>query len=420
MFGGQRKESDGHKIRGDINVLLLGDPGTAKSQFLRYVSKTSHRAVMATGQGASSVGLTASVQRDTLTKEWTLEGGALVLADKGVCLIDEFDKMNDYDRVSIHEAMEQQTISVSKAGIIASLNARCAVIAAANPKRGRYNSSLTFAQNVNLSDPIISRFDILCVIKDNIGIDDKIMGDFIVSSHMKINSDLIDGQMHKEKYFYANNEEAENKPNSNKVSKELVTNYAESAIKKDEYGNSIISQEIQQKYIVYARKHCFPILREVDKEKISRLYSELRKESMISGSVPITARHIESIVRMAESFARMKLRNFVSADDIDSAIEVALDSFINAQKYSITKALRKKFSKFINTTNDALLFLLNEIYNEKRGISGDHKIFVKDFENRVANVGLKIVKDFYDSEMFKTSGFCVKKDCIIMENCANN
>ena len=149
MFGGEAKNPGGkHRVRGDINILIMGDPGTAKSQFLKYVEKTAHRAVFTTGQGASAVGLTASVQKDPITREWTLQGGALVLADQGTCLIDEFDKMNDQDRTSIHEAMEQQSISISKAGIVTSLQARCAVIAAANPIRGKYQPGLTFSQNV--------------------------------------------------------------------------------------------------------------------------------------------------------------------------------------------------------------------------------------------------------------------------------
>merc|ERR1711953_631906 len=148
------------------NVLLCGDPGTAKSQFLKYTEKIAPRAVFTTCQGASAVGLTAYVQRSPITKEWTLEAGAMVLADSGICLIDEFDKMNDQDRTSIHEAMEQQTISVSKAGIVATLQARCAVIAVGNPVDGRYDPQRSFADNVNLSDPILSRFDVLCVIGD--------------------------------------------------------------------------------------------------------------------------------------------------------------------------------------------------------------------------------------------------------------
>merc|ERR1740138_1306166 len=126
------------------------------------------RAIYTTGKGASAVGLTAGVHRGPLTKEWTLEGGALVLADRGVCLIDEFDKMNEQDRTSIHEAMEQQSISISKAGIVTTLQARCAIIAAANPIGGRYDAQHTFAENVELTEPILSRFDILCVVRDTV------------------------------------------------------------------------------------------------------------------------------------------------------------------------------------------------------------------------------------------------------------
>ncbi|KAG7113104.1 DNA replication licensing factor mcm2 like protein [Verticillium longisporum] len=187
LFGGVAKVAKGsHHVRGDINVLLLGDPGTAKSQVLKYVEKTAHRAVFATGQGASAVGLTASVRRDPLTSEWTLEGGALVLADRGTCLIDEFDKMNDQDRTSIHEAMEQQTISISKAGIVTTLQARCGIIAAANPIGGRYNSTIPFSANVELTEPILSRFDILCVVRDTVEPEeDERLARFIVGSHSR-------------------------------------------------------------------------------------------------------------------------------------------------------------------------------------------------------------------------------------------
>ncbi|KAM0688609.1 MCM DNA helicase complex subunit [Conglomerata obtusa] len=431
MFGGQRKENDGHAIRGDINVLLLGDPGTAKSQFLRYVESTSHRAVLATGQGASSVGLTASVRRDPMTKEWTLEGGALVLADKGVCLIDEFDKMDDLDRVSIHEAMEQQSISISKAGIVASLHARCSVIAAANPKRGIYNSNLTFGQNVNLSDPIISRFDILCVIKDVVSSEDKIMGDFIIQSHINTLEKMNHGIKGLEDSSTSDEQKNDTNKNVGKVNnkfskttkernKENIDNISrqgkkyKNTINYDKYGNLILNQETLKKYILYSRKNCFPSLNEINKDKISQLYSELRKESMVAGSIPITARHIESIVRMSEAFARMKLRNTVLPDDIDSAIEVALESFMSAQKYSITKALRKKFIKYINAGAELFLYVLNELFNEKRKITESEckSVKVKEYEKRLGNMGLKFKKDFYDSEEFRINGYLLDKEII--------
>merc|ERR1712100_858810 len=165
--------------------------GCAKSQFLKYVESTFPRSVYTTGKGASAVGLTASVIRDE-NGDYALHGGAMVLADNGICLIDEFDKMNDQDRTSIHEAMEQQTISISKAGIVAQLQARCAVVAVANPQEGRYDPQRTFAQNVTLTDPILSRFDMLCVLRDESdAFQDERLADHVVCSHIRSHPDAI-------------------------------------------------------------------------------------------------------------------------------------------------------------------------------------------------------------------------------------
>jgi DNA replication licensing factor MCM2 len=274
LFGGVAKERLGkHHIRGDINVLLLGDPGTAKSQVLKYVEKTAHRAVFATGQGASAVGLTASVRKDPLTSEWTLEGGALVLADRGTCLIDEFDKMNDQDRTSIHEAMEQQTISISKAGIVTTLQARCGIIAAANPIGGRYNSTIPFSQNVELTEPILSRFDILCVVRDTVDpAEDERLARFVVGSH---------GRSHP--ITQATDE------NQHSMDIEHDSDVRASAINGGEpKQEGEIPQELLRKFILYARERCSPKLYNIDEEKISKLFADMRRESLATGAYPIT------------------------------------------------------------------------------------------------------------------------------------
>jgi DNA replication licensing factor MCM2 len=277
LFGGVSKEAQGKmKIRGDINVLLLGDPGTAKSQVLKYVESTAHRAVFATGQGASAVGLTASVRRDPLTSEWTLEGGALVLADRGTCLIDEFDKMNDQDRTSIHEAMEQQTISISKAGIVTTLQARCAIVAAANPIGGRYNSTIPFSQNVELTEPILSRFDILCVVRDTVDpSEDERLANFVVNSHGNAHPTV---------------QQAEKEA----AAKEKDNNQGKEKEKKSEKEGAI-SQELLRKYILFAREKCRPKLYQIDEDKVARLFSDMRRESLATGAYPITvSRWIET------------------------------------------------------------------------------------------------------------------------------
>lgn len=273
LFGGVSKEAQGkHKIRGDINVLLLGDPGTAKSQVLKYIEKTAHRAVFATGQGASAVGLTASVRRDPLTSEWTLEGGALVLADRGTCLIDEFDKMNDQDRTSIHEAMEQQTISISKAGIVTTLQARCAIVAAANPIGGRYNGMVPFSQNVELTEPILSRFDILCVVRDTVEpSEDERLAKFVVSSH---------GRAHPAKLGGAEGGEA--------PAMETDDVKEDNGEPKQE---GEIPQELLRKYILYARERCRPKLFQIDQDKVAKLFADMRRESLATGAYPITVRN---------------------------------------------------------------------------------------------------------------------------------
>lgn len=282
LFGGVAKTAKGsHVVRGDINVLLLGDPGTAKSQALKYAEKTAHRAVFATGQGASAVGLTASVRRDPLTSEWTLEGGALVLADKGTCLIDEFDKMNDQDRTSIHEAMEQQTISISKAGIVTTLQARCGIIAAANPIGGRYNSTIPFSANVELTEPILSRFDILCVIRDTVDPEeDERLARFVVGSHSRSHPTTQSAAAAAEENSMDVEPESE------------VARENQAAMKAQKEGE--IPQELLRKYILYAREHCSPKLLNMDEDKVARLFADMRRESLATGAYPITVSLIKS------------------------------------------------------------------------------------------------------------------------------
>ncbi|VUZ53387.1 unnamed protein product [Hymenolepis diminuta] len=414
LFGGEFKNpGDKHRLRGDINVLLCGDPGAAKSQFLKFVEQLAPRCVFTTGQGASAVGLTAYVTRNPMSKEWTLEAGALVLSDKGVCLIDEFDKMNDQDRTSIHEAMEQQSISISKAGIVTSLQARCTIIAAANPIGGRYDPSLTFADNVDLSEPILSRFDVLCVVRDTVdSVQDEMLAKFVVGSHMRHHPNL-----------------------SSDESKELVDKLASigaTSSSAEVHGGDIepLSQDLLKKYILYAKDRIHPKLNRMDKDKVARAYAELRRESSNTGSVAITVRQIESTVRLAEAHARMHLREYVNDDDVNMALRIVLESFVATQKYGVMKSMRQKFSRYLSYRRDnqeLLLFLLKQLVHERSAftrsrqaalsstaeIEGESapaaslqvEVSEKEFVERARQVNIPSIRGFLTSELFTAHRF---------------
>uniref|UniRef100_A0A5S6R3H7 DNA replication licensing factor MCM2 n=1 Tax=Trichuris muris TaxID=70415 RepID=A0A5S6R3H7_TRIMR len=397
-----------HKLRGDINVLICGDPGTAKSQFLRYVASTAPRGVLTTGQGASAVGLTAHVLRHPVTQEWTLEAGALVLADKGVCLIDEFDKMNDHDRTSIHEAMEQQTITISKAGIVSSLQARCSVIAAANPISGRYDVSRTFSENVDLGDAILSRFDIFCVVRDNAdAVEDERLARFVVQSHIRHHP------------HFRGDTAAQSAVSPSPEGEGATTYHSQERSKVD-----LIPQELLKKYIMYARENVHPSLGQVDQDKIAKLYADMRRESDATSSVSITVRHVESIIRLCEAHAKLRLRNYVSTDDVSMAMRVTLESFIQTQKYSVMRQMRRMFSKYMvynQDNNHLLLYLLKQCVNEQIRIKanilrGDNVLGMKcievhelDLLDKAKQINIENLSAFYESDLFTSNRFTYDK-----------
>lgn len=287
LFGGSSiKLPDGLTLRGDINVLLLGDPGTAKSQLLKFVEKAAPTCVYTSGKGSSAAGLTASINRDS-NGGFVIEGGAMVLADGGVVCIDEFDKMREDDRVAIHEAMEQQTISIAKAGITTTLNSRCAVLAAANSVFGRWDD-LKGGDNINFLPSILSRFDMIFIVKDEHGEDkDMRMAKHILKIHMMTNG-------------------------GNKA---------------DEEGE--LSIEFLKKYIDFCRKTCGPRLSGSAAERLRLHYVKVRgnaraQEKTVGKRSPIviTVRQLEAISRIAESLAKMRLAPFVSEEDVDEAIRL--------------------------------------------------------------------------------------------------
>ena len=319
LFGGVSKSLPDVNLRGEMNALLIGDPGTAKSQLLQYVARIAPRGLYTSGRGTTAAGLTAAVVREK-GGSMSLEAGALVLADKGIACIDEMDKMRPEDRVAIHEAMEQHTVSVAKGGIVATLNARTAVLAAANPSLGRYEPNRTVAENISLPVTILSRFDLIFVLRD-----------------------------------------IPNKESDSKMSEHILEIHRRGVSPVE----AQIDAELLRKYISYA-KGIKPVLSNDALKRLKDFYLAMRSASETEGSpVAITARQLESLVRISEARARVALRKEVLAEDAEAAIVIMKKSLeevgIDLSSYKVDidiimtgkpKSIRDKLHVILSTLMD--------------------------------------------------------------------
>lgn len=321
MSGSKKILPDNMRLRGDINVLLLGDPGTAKSQLLKFVEKISPISVYTSGKGSSAAGLTASVQRDPTTRDFYLEGGAMVLADGGVVCIDEFDKMRDEDRVAIHEAMEQQTISIAKAGITTVLNSRTSVLAAANPIYGRYDDLKSPGENIDFQSTILSRFDMIFIVKD----DHNQERDISIAEHV----------MNVHTGNTSNNEQQEGE----------------------------IPIQTMKRYIQYCKAKCAPRLSPEASVRLSSHFVSIRKQLQLSeadmnekSSIPITVRQLEAIIRITESLAKLTLSPVANEEHVEEAIRLFTASTMNAVDQGMNNGLvpNSELSKEIDRVEQEL------------------------------------------------------------------
>lgn len=331
LFGGvQKNRPNGAKNRGDIHILLIGDPGVAKSVTLGFMADISPKGRYVVGKSASGAGLTATVVRDEYLKGWSLEAGAMVLANKGLVCIDELEKMDPQDRSAMHEAMEQQTVTISKANVQASLRAETSVLAAANPKFGRFDPYQSIAQQIDLPPTLINRFDIIFTLRD---IPDKDK-DMKIAAHV-LNEHMMDGN------------------------------------------EMFIKRDLFRKYVAYAKQRVKPKLSEEAAMEVKNFYVNLRNKPVASESamrpIPISARQLQALIRLAEASAKLRLSETVSVDDAQKAIEL--------MKYYLMQVGYDYESKTFDidkVTNKMSNSKMNKIFTVKEAITALESKFGKE------------------------------------------
>jgi DNA replication licensing factor MCM3 len=308
LSGCEKNLANGTHLRGDINILMVGDPSTAKSQLLRSAMGIAPLAVSTTGKGSSGVGLTAAVTSDPETKERRLEAGAMVLADRGLVCVDEFDKMGENDRVAIHEAMEQQTVTIAKAGIHASLNARCSVLAAANPVYGQYDRKRRIQENIGLPDSLLSRFDLLFVVLDQPDPEnDRRIAAHVIRGHRYQNPQ---GQVgHDSDYDddddTSDEEEVGDAGKAHAIWTRSRYDFGAGGDDDDEHSDEVLQHDFLRKYLHFAKTRMKPVLTEEARECIAGRYAEMRSRQD-ERTLPVTARSLETIIRLASAHAKVR------------------------------------------------------------------------------------------------------------------
>lgn len=323
LFGGVKKiKSDGGQARGDIHILLVGDPGVAKSVMLKVISEIAPKGRYVSGKAATSAGLTASVVKDEFLKGWSLEAGAMVLANKGLVCIDEIEKMTEQDRSAMHEAMEQQTVSIAKANIHATLRAETTVLAAGNPKLGRFDPYTPIPQQIDISPALLSRFDVIFVIRD-----------------------------------------LPNRSQDEAIATHVLEEHAQGVVR------DIIEPKLLRKYISYAKQKIKPKLTEEAIEEIKSFYVNLRNQSIRTEAdikpIPITARQLEGIIRLSESCAKMRLSDKVKKEDAKKAIDLLKMSLTQVGYDEDTKSfdIDKMTTGITSSKRGKILLVRDTIYN---------------------------------------------------------